>query len=100
MTGDSVLGRMWCRRIWRGLAPDTRADPLAAAATTDEVDRVRAALEELPEVQRRAILLATVAGRTSAEIADAEGVPIPTAKHRVQSAVRKLRRAVRAEAET
>ena len=73
---------------------------IAAATLADEVDRVRVALAALPVEQRRAILLATIAGRTSTEIAEAEGVPIPTAKHRIQSAVRKLRLAVRAEADT
>ena len=70
------------------------ADPADAAVQGDEVARVRAALARLPESQRRAVLLATVAARTSSEIAALEGVPVPTAKHRVQSGLRKLRAAL------
>jgi len=76
----------------------TSADPADAAATGDQLERVRRALLELPEPQRRAVLLATIASRTSAEIAEIESVPIPTAKFRVQSGLRKLRAAVRTEA--
>ena len=70
------------------------ADPADAAVLGDEMTRVRVALTRLPEPQRRAVLLATLAARTSAEIASLEGVPIPTAKHRVQSGLRKLRAAL------
>ena len=51
-------------------------------------------LDALPEDQRRAVLLATLHSRTMVEIAGIEGVPVPTAKHRVQSGLRKLRRAM------
>lgn len=80
------------------LPPATATDPADAAATTDQLDRVRGALSALPEPQRRAVLLATIASRTSAEIAAIEDVPVPTAKFRVQAGLRKLREAVRAEA--
>ena len=70
------------------------ADPADAAVQGDEIARVRVALAGLPEPQRRAVLLATVAARTSTEIAALEGVPVPTAKHRVQSGLRKLRSAL------
>jgi RNA polymerase sigma factor (sigma-70 family) len=64
------------------------------AATADQLTRLRSALDRIPEEQRRAVLLATVHSRTSAEIAELEGVPVPTAKHRIQSGLRKLRRAM------
>lgn len=69
-------------------------DPADGAATSDQVDRVRVALARLPEEQRRAVVLATVLARTSTEIAELEGIPIPTAKHRIQSGLRKLRTAL------
>jgi RNA polymerase sigma factor (sigma-70 family) len=80
------------------LPPAAAVDPADAAAADDQLARLRAALEDLPEPQRRAVLLATIASRTSAEIAAIEGVPVPTAKFRVQAGVRKLRSAVRTDA--
>ena len=77
------------------LPASAAADPGDLAAQSDDLALVRRALDELPEPQRRAVLLATVGSRTSAEIAAIEGVPVPTAKHRVQSGIRKLRDAVR-----
>lgn len=77
------------------LPPSSAVDPADAATAGDQLARLRDALADLPEPQRRAVLLATVASRTSAEIAAIEGVPVPTAKFRVQSGVRKLRSAVR-----
>ncbi|HYD09760.1 MAG TPA: RNA polymerase sigma factor, partial [Acidimicrobiales bacterium] len=76
------------------------ADPGDVASTTDQLDRLRGALHALPEPQRRAVLLATIASRTMTEIASIEDVPVPTAKFRVQSGLRKLRDAVRSEAES
>lgn len=75
------------------LPPVATADPSDLAATADLLTRLRGALDRLPEEQRRAVLLATIHSRTSAEIAEAEGIPIPTAKHRIQSGLRKLRQA-------
>ena len=69
-------------------------DPADAAVESDHIARLRVALVDLPIEQQRAVLLATVGCRTSSEIAEIEGVPIPTAKHRVQSGLRKLRRAL------
>ena len=73
-------------------------DPVEAAEKSDDLDRLRVALDDLPPEQRRAVLLATLGSRTSTEIAALEDIPVPTAKHRVQSGLRKLRRAVRVEA--
>ena len=81
------------------LPPAPQPDPGDAAAEGDRMARVRAALHSLPDEQRRAVLLATVGCRTSTEIAELEGVPVPTAKHRIQSGLRKLRRAVVSEVE-
>lgn len=75
------------------LVPPMDDDPSDAAAAADLLTRLRVALDHLPDEQRRAVLLATIHSRTSAEIADAEGIPIPTAKHRIQSGLRKLRQA-------
>ena len=80
------------------LGPVSRSpDPADAASDLDQLARVRLALDDLPSDQRRAVLLATIHSRTMVEIADHEGVPVPTAKHRVQSGLRKLRAAVAEE---
>ncbi|HXZ82964.1 MAG TPA: sigma-70 family RNA polymerase sigma factor [Acidimicrobiales bacterium] len=67
---------------------DLRPDPLAAVDTTTEVRR---ALAALPLEQRRAITLAALYGYTAAEVAQAEQIPLGTAKTRIRSALMKLR---------
>ena len=54
-------------------------------------ERVRAAVAALPEAQRRAVLLAVVGGRTAAEVAEAESIPLGTAKTRIRQAMIRLR---------
>ena len=55
---------------------------------------MRAALEVLPEEQRRAVVLAAVYGRTALEISESEGIPLGTAKTRIRTALLRLRAAV------
>ncbi len=73
-------------------APD---DQLVAEADALEVRR---ALERLPEEQRRAVLLAAVAGRSAAEIGAIEGIPLGTAKTRIRAALIRMRDALEVEA--
>jgi RNA polymerase sigma factor (sigma-70 family) len=49
------------------------------------------ALGSLPEEQRRALVLASLYGRTAQEISDIEGVPLGTIKTRIRTATHKLR---------
>lgn len=72
------------------LAADT-ADPANIAADSDAVRRIRTALTRLPEDQRRAVVLATIGGRTTAEIGLLEGIPTSTAKTRLRTGLRRLR---------
>jgi DNA-directed RNA polymerase specialized sigma24 family protein len=51
-------------------------------------------LAVLPMDQRRAVLLATLAGRTAREIADIEDIPLGTAKTRIRTGLRRLRAAM------
>jgi RNA polymerase sigma-70 factor (ECF subfamily) len=81
-----------------GLLPAAAGSVEAAAVVSAEVDRVRFELARLPVEQQRAVVLATVLGRTSTEIAQLEGVPIPTAKTRLRTGLRRLRERLDAEA--
>jgi len=71
--------------------------PEDAAVTEDAVGRVRTALENLPVDQCRAVLLAAMCGRTAAEIAHTEAIPIGTAKGRIRLGMAKLREALEIE---
>lgn len=73
-------------------APDDRL-----IAEADAVE-VRHALRRLPEEQRRALLLAAVAGRSAAEVAEIEGIPLGTAKTRIRTALLRMRDCLEVEA--
>jgi RNA polymerase sigma factor (sigma-70 family) len=79
------------------LDPDVVAARLQGAggavdegAPPDERERVRDALAELPEEQRRALFLAAYMGRTAREISKLEGAPLGTIKTRIRTAMLKL----------
>jgi len=72
--------------------------PQAAAERADDAGRLRAALADLPENQRRALVLAAILGRTAQEVSDAEGIPLGTAKTRIRSAMTKMRVSLGAKA--
>ncbi|HEY5304335.1 MAG TPA: RNA polymerase sigma factor [Acidimicrobiales bacterium] len=70
------------------IAPDD------AVVASDSASPVVLALSGLPRDQRRAIVLAVLYGRTAAEIADEESIPIGTAKSRIRLGMAKLRESV------
>jgi RNA polymerase sigma factor (sigma-70 family) len=80
------------------LLPAASADVEGHAVSGDQLRRVRAELSALPVEQRRAVVLATVLGRTSAEIAALESVPVGTAKTRLRTGLRRLRARLDVEA--
>ena len=57
----------------------------------DERDQLRSAIGDLPDDQRRAIVLAAYLGRTAREISDLDKVPLGTVKTRIRTAMLKLR---------
>ncbi len=69
-------------------------NPEDTAHRADARHTVRAALENLSDEQRRAVVLASVYGRTALEISEAEGIPLGTAKTRIRTALIRLRAAV------
>jgi len=79
------------------LVSDERS-PDDAAILSDAVTQARVALDSLPTDQRRAIVLAVMYGRTVAEVASLEAIPLGTAKSRIRLGLAKLRDAAAAEA--
>jgi RNA polymerase sigma-70 factor (ECF subfamily) len=72
------------------------ADEDTAEEATRNVEHatVRAALEALPQAQRRTIELAYFGGYTHVELAEIMGVPLGTVKGRMRIGLQKLRRAL------
>ncbi len=70
----------------------TSQEPAAdMAIQPDEREQLRAAITELPDDQRRALVLAAYMGRTAREISDLDDVPLGTVKTRIRTAMLKLR---------
>jgi RNA polymerase sigma factor (sigma-70 family) len=80
------------------LPPATEPGPAETTIRAGDTDWLRRALDDVPDEQRRAVVLAGVLGFTASEVAEREGIPIGTAKSRIRLAMDKLRLA-RAESE-
>jgi RNA polymerase sigma-70 factor, ECF subfamily len=95
-----AIDRLRARRARAvGVSDDRVTDQLVDAGppvdslvlSSEQVARVRAALDELPLLQRAAIELAYFEGLTHAEIADCLEQPLGTVKTRIRLAMLKLR---------
>jgi RNA polymerase sigma factor (sigma-70 family) len=118
-TYDACRGRVpsWLLTIARNLAidrarlrPVVPVDPEVIASELDvtahdtvpdiaERERLREALIALPDDQRRALVLATYAGKTAREISELDRVPVGTVKTRIRAAMLKLRNTLGVEHE-
>lgn len=74
--------------------PDGQPSPETLSTAADMARKVRAALQEIPEEQRRAIVAAYFGGLSHSEIATAFGQPLGTVKTRIRSGMVALRRAL------
>jgi RNA polymerase sigma-70 factor (ECF subfamily) len=73
------------------------ADPEGLTAEAAERNKVRRALQSLPEVQRTTLEIAFFEGLSYPEIAEREGVPLGTIKSRAARALASLREALERE---
>jgi RNA polymerase sigma-70 factor, ECF subfamily len=100
---DSIRRRVLEIRILtsQGEAGEASSEPGPEdrAETRDLAERARRAMGSLSAGQRAALELAYFGGKTSAEVAEVEGIPIGTAKTRIRSALIKLRDALEVEHE-
>jgi RNA polymerase sigma-70 factor (ECF subfamily) len=65
--------------------------PVDVVLVDEQMEGVRAALARMPTKQRRAVVLASLFGMTAREIAEAEQLPLGTAKTRIRSGMLRLR---------
>jgi RNA polymerase sigma-70 factor, ECF subfamily len=98
---DALRRRVLESRSLRALGAPAEADdapgPDELAETADLADRARRAMARLSDEQRAALELAYFGGKTSAEVAELEGIPVGTAKTRIRSALLRLREAMAEE---
>lgn len=66
-------------------------DPLERSQAGEEAERVRRALERLPEEQRVTLILRHYQGLTYEEISETLAVPLGTVKWRIHEAMQRLR---------
>jgi RNA polymerase sigma-70 factor (ECF subfamily) len=81
VVSESGLGEADARQMER--APDLSPSPEDAAIARTEVERLRAAIEAIPEPFREAIVLRELSDLSYAEIAEVTAVPIGTVMSRL-----------------
>ena len=98
---DSLRRRVLESRSLELAGPPPEADaspgPDELAETADMAGRARRAMQRLSGEQRAALELAYFGGKTSAEVAELEGIPLGTAKTRIRTALLRLREAMSEE---
>lgn len=67
--------------------------PEGLVVARDSAAQLRRALGRLPTTQARAVAMAGIYGMTAQQVADAEGIPLGTAKTRIRDGMQKLRAA-------
>ena len=90
-----MSGAIWVHGSAPGREASDEPGPDQVAETADLSERARRAMAALSDGQRAALELAYFGGKTSAEVAELEGIPLGTAKTRIRTALLKLREALR-----
>jgi RNA polymerase sigma-70 factor (ECF subfamily) len=80
-----------------GLMTAVTEGPERYALASEASRELRGALARLPKEQARALVMAGISGMTAQQIADAEHIPLGTAKTRIRAAMGKLRTALAAK---
>ena len=80
-------------------APEPSAGPAESAEAMDLIGRARLAMAGLAPEQRAVLELAYFGGRTAAEAAEIEGIPVGTAKTRIRRGLLRLREELREPAQ-
>ena len=93
---DRVRSRSNRRRILKGMAPQAEpvtdfSIPVEQASQGERSQRVREALQNLPEKQRELIWLAYYNGFSQSEIASHTNIPLGTVKSRMRQGLLKLK---------
>jgi RNA polymerase sigma-70 factor, ECF subfamily len=86
-----VLDARTLERSVAGPEISTEPGPDELAETADLASRARRAMSALSPGQRAALELAYFGGKTAAEVAELEGIPLGTAKTRIRTALLRLR---------
>jgi RNA polymerase sigma-70 factor (ECF subfamily) len=103
MTRTRAIDRLRARQSRREQPAQTDLNGVASVSAsqsdqliaTEQANRVRAALLQLPPEQQAALELAYFEGLTQAQIAEKLQTPLGTVKTRIRSALASLRRSVR-----
>jgi RNA polymerase sigma-70 factor, ECF subfamily len=92
---DALRRRVLESRVLEHVTPAREGSdepgPEQLAEVADLSERARRAMAALTDGQRAALELAYFGGKTSAEVAELEGIPVGTAKTRIRTALLKLR---------
>lgn len=93
---DRIRSRSNRRRILKGMVPqepsiDAFSLPETQASQGERSQRVRAALEDLPEKQRELLWLAYYHGLSQSEIARHTNIPLGTVKSRMRQGLLRLK---------
>jgi RNA polymerase sigma-70 factor, ECF subfamily len=100
---DSLRRRVLETRVLASHERATEASaepgPEEQTETLDLTERAKRAMQALSAGQRAALELAYFGGKTSAEVAELEGIPVGTAKTRIRTALVRLRDALEVDHE-
>jgi RNA polymerase sigma-70 factor (ECF subfamily) len=75
---------------WAAAIPGAEPEPMRAVERDEDVDRLRRALDRLPQGQKDVVLLGVIEALPYADVAQMLGIPVGTVKSRVHAAVKSL----------